>query len=70
MVEAVANHFLVAGIGVVFRAFVEISRETFAVWQRIDGPLFRQPAVVAGFRLVLEIRQERKVGFVTRTPAK
>ena len=68
VVEAVSHHFLVTGISIILRAFVEVSWQTIAVRQRINRSLFWQPAVVARFRLVLEVREERESGFIIRTP--
>ena len=70
VVEAITNHLLVTRIGVVLRAFVKVGRQTLTVWQRFDSPLFRQPAVITGFRLVLEVRKESEIGFIIRTPGK
>src|SRR5699024_4503108 len=66
VVEAITHHLLITRIGVVLRTFVEVSPQTLTIWQRLDGSLFRQPAVITGFRLVLEVRKEGEISFIIR----
>ncbi len=68
VIEAVAHHLLVTRIGIVVRPFVEIGRQTCAIRQLSHRPFFRQPAVITGFRLVLEVGEEGEVCLIVRTP--
>ena len=74
MREAVAHHLLTAGHLIIRFAFVKVRRQlmrlTVGVVIRHHRPLTRQPAVISGIRIALEITQESEVRFVIRTPAK
>ena len=70
----VAHHFGVARNFVALLAFVEIGRQfvlaAVRARNRHHRALTRQPAVVAGLRLVLEIGQQVETGIGVRAPAK
>ena len=72
--EAVADHLLTARHLIIRFAFVEVRRQlvrlTVGVVIRHHCPFTRQPAVIPGIGIALEITQESEVRFVIRTPAK
>ncbi|XPE61154.1 hypothetical protein ACNKHT_01015 [Shigella flexneri] len=60
VIEAVANYFSLREEGL-SSPFIKVCRQTLTVRQRLNRSLFRQPAVIAGFRLVLK-NKEGEIG--------
>ena len=71
--EAIAHHLLAARHLVIGLAFVEIGRQlvrlTVGIVIRYHGAFARQPTIIAGIRVILEVAQEGEIGFIIRTPA-